>query len=170
MENKQKKQIVLIITNSDTKIQEISGVIAKTINKSFSMEECKILIRDLIKQGFSSVFLLEIDEMQKQSYLITDHINMIGENPLRGKNNNVIGARFPDQSAIYSSVCFPKAKEIIATTEMKNQKKMPKDTICVSRVLVFCAILGNHAGMRIVALVSPGEEKRIIKKYISTWN
>jgi purine-nucleoside phosphorylase len=33
--------------------------------------------------------------------LITDHINLTGENPLIGENNNQLGTRFPDMSNIY---------------------------------------------------------------------
>ncbi len=40
--------------------------------------------------------------------LITDHINMLGENPLRGPNLDQLGPRFPDMSAAYS----PRLREI----------------------------------------------------------
>jgi len=34
--------------------------------------------------------------------LITDHINLVGTNPLIGKNNDDLGTRFPDVSEVYS--------------------------------------------------------------------
>lgn len=40
--------------------------------------------------------------------LITDHINMLGANPLRGPNLGELGARFPDMSAAYT----PRLREI----------------------------------------------------------
>jgi purine-nucleoside phosphorylase len=34
--------------------------------------------------------------------IITDHINMMGVNPLLGLNEDHFGTRFPDMSEIYS--------------------------------------------------------------------
>jgi purine-nucleoside phosphorylase len=34
--------------------------------------------------------------------VITDHINFMGANPLRGENDDTLGVRFPDMSEIYN--------------------------------------------------------------------
>lgn len=48
--------------------------------------------------------------------LITDHINMFPENPLRGKNLERFGTRFPDMSKTYD-------REMIAFVEKSAQQK-----------------------------------------------
>jgi purine-nucleoside phosphorylase len=44
--------------------------------------------------------------------LITDHINMLGANPLRGPNLEELGPRFPDMSAAYTPRLRTLAKEV----------------------------------------------------------
>jgi purine-nucleoside phosphorylase len=50
--------------------------------------------------------------------LISDHINMLGENPLRGKNLDKLGPRFPDMSAAYSPRLRLLAKEAAEEEEI----------------------------------------------------
>jgi purine-nucleoside phosphorylase len=44
--------------------------------------------------------------------LITDHIKLIGDSPLRGKNDERLGPRFNDMSAAYSQKLIDTAKEV----------------------------------------------------------
>ena len=44
--------------------------------------------------------------------LIDDHINFLPDNPLRGKNLDEFGPRFPDMSSPYSTVLNNKLLEI----------------------------------------------------------
>lgn len=46
--------------------------------------------------------------------IITDHINLFPEHPLRGKNYNELGPRFPEMSEAYSSRLIAQAKEVAA--------------------------------------------------------
>ena len=50
--------------------------------------------------------------------LITDHINMLPEHPLRGKNDLRFGPRFVNMSAPYSKKMIYKAKEIALSLEI----------------------------------------------------
>jgi purine-nucleoside phosphorylase len=51
--------------------------------------------------------------------LIDDHINLLPENPLRGKNVDEMGPRFPDMSAPYSKMLNEK---LLAIAKAKNIK------------------------------------------------
>ena len=53
--------------------------------------------------------------------IITDHINLFPEHPLRGKNHEELGTRFPDMSEAYSPRLIAKANEIAARNGIKVQ-------------------------------------------------
>jgi purine-nucleoside phosphorylase len=52
--------------------------------------------------------------------IITDHINVFPEHPLRGKNFTELGTRFPDMSEAYSKELIAKAKEIAKRNNIKT--------------------------------------------------
>ena len=49
--------------------------------------------------------------------IITDHINLMGTNPLLGKNNDELGVRFPDMTQVYLSLPYD---QIIKKLEHMN--------------------------------------------------
>lgn len=51
--------------------------------------------------------------------IITDHLNLFPEHPLRGKNFAELGPRFPDMSNAYSKELIAKAKNIAAKNNIK---------------------------------------------------
>ncbi len=53
--------------------------------------------------------------------LIKDHINMMPEHPLRGKNDERFGPRFVNMSEPYSRVMLLKAKEVAASLNIEVQ-------------------------------------------------
>ncbi len=51
--------------------------------------------------------------------LIYDHINLMGDNPLIGENDNELGIRFPDMSNAYDEGLFSKAVKVFADSKTK---------------------------------------------------
>jgi len=51
--------------------------------------------------------------------IISDHINLFPEHPLRGKNYDELGPRFPDMSEAYSKDLIAKAKQIAVRNNIK---------------------------------------------------
>ncbi|HSW56311.1 MAG TPA: purine-nucleoside phosphorylase [Ignavibacteriaceae bacterium] len=54
--------------------------------------------------------------------IMTDHINMLGDNPLIGKNEDELGPRFPDMSEPYSYELIELAEKIALENKIKVQK------------------------------------------------
>ena len=54
--------------------------------------------------------------------IIDDHINLIGDNPLIGKNDDELGPRFPDMSEPYSKRLIQLTEEIALEEKLKIQK------------------------------------------------
>lgn len=103
--------------------------------------------------------------------IITDHINLFPEHPLRGKNYKELGTRFPDMSEAYSKELIAKAKTIakrnnirvvegvyVGTTgptfetpaEYKYFHIIGGDAVGMSTVPE--VIVANHAGMKVFGI------------------
>jgi len=106
-----------------------------------------------------------------QLMLITDHINLIGANPLRGVNEDRWGPRFVDQTEVYdvdlraqlkaaAGYCDIKVVEGVyaamagpsyeTPAEIRMLRIMGAD--CVGMSTVPEAIVGRHMGMRIAGI------------------
>jgi purine-nucleoside phosphorylase len=54
--------------------------------------------------------------------LITDHINLLGDNPLIGPNDEALGIRFPDMSEPYTKSLIALAEQVALEEKMRIQK------------------------------------------------
>ena len=89
--------------------------------EGYDMEQVTFPIRVMKLLGVENLIVTNAAGGVNQSFgcgdlmLITDHINMLGKNPLIGKNIDSFGIRFPDMSEAY-------AKDLIAAAKNVAQK------------------------------------------------
>ncbi|MCS7151974.1 MAG: purine-nucleoside phosphorylase [Endomicrobia bacterium] len=103
--------------------------------------------------------------------LVKDHINFLGDNPLRGQHYDEFGERFPDMSEVYSSELRTIAKKVASRlkikvyegvylanrgpsyetpAEIKAFKKLGADVVGMS--VVPEAIVANQARIKVLAI------------------
>ena len=85
--------------------------------EGYSMHELTFPVRILKALGIQRLLIsnaaggINPDFSVGDLMMITDHINLFPENPLRGKNHDSLGARFPDMSEPYDHTLINLAKE-----------------------------------------------------------
>jgi purine-nucleoside phosphorylase len=83
--------------------------------EGYSMEEVTFAVRTFKLLGIKTLILtnasggINVQLSQGALMVISDHLNLMGVNPLRGANDERFGPRFPDMSAVYS----PELQEIV---------------------------------------------------------
>jgi purine-nucleoside phosphorylase len=86
--------------------------------EGYSMKEVTFPVRVMKQLGISTLLVSNacggLSPVQEvgEVMIISDHINLFPENPLRGKNLDEFGPRFPDMSDAYSSDLIQKALKI----------------------------------------------------------
>jgi purine-nucleoside phosphorylase len=77
--------------------------------EGYSLEEVTFPMRTFKLLGLKTIILtnasggINVQFTPGTLMVITDHLNLMGDNPLRGQNDERFGPRFPDMSAVYSS-------------------------------------------------------------------
>lgn len=93
--------------------------------EGYSMEEVTFPIRVMKALGVSTMVLsnaaggMNTDLQIGDIMLIRDHINLFPEHPLRGKNDERLGVRFPDMSEPYDLELLAKAREIAVAANIE---------------------------------------------------
>jgi len=96
--------------------------------EGYEMDEVVFLTRVLGRLGIKKLVVTNAAGGVNTSYkpgdlmLISDHINFMGVNPLRGKNIDELGLRFPDMSDAYAESLRAIAKEVAASQGLKVQE------------------------------------------------
>lgn len=85
-----------------------------------ALETVVLPVRALVKSGCTVVVLTNAAGgiapglRPGQLVLLRDHINLLGDSPLRGPNDPALGPRFPDMSAVYDRALRTLAEQVAA--------------------------------------------------------
>jgi purine-nucleoside phosphorylase len=96
--------------------------------EGYNMEQVTFPVRVMKAIGIQTLFVSNAAGGMNENFvigdlmMITDHINRFPEHPLRGKNHEELGTRFPDMSDAYSIRLQKKAVEIAAELGIRLQK------------------------------------------------
>lgn len=145
--------------------------------EGYSAAQATFGIRELAQRGVRSLILTNAAGAINTSYrpgdlvLISDHINLMGANPLTGPNDDTIGPRFPDMSEAYSLAYREIAHEAAGSiglemkegvyaglagpsyetpAEIRYLRTIGADLVGMSTVPE--TIAANHAGMQVLAI------------------
>jgi purine-nucleoside phosphorylase len=145
--------------------------------EGYSMEEVTLPVRVFKLMGINSLILTNAaggtaPHLSPGSLMaITDHINMMGENPLRGPNDERFGPRFQDMTAVYAPAYIEAAHEVArelgvvlfegvymglrgpsyeTPAEIRMIRKLGGDAVGMSTVPE--ATVARHCGMKVLAI------------------
>lgn len=92
--------------------------------EGYSLDEVTFPVRVMQALGIDKLIItnacgaVNTDFNPGELMLITDHINLVGTNPLIGKNNDDLGTRFPDVSEVYHRDLRHLAKKVAEANDM----------------------------------------------------
>ncbi len=145
--------------------------------EGYSMDEVTLPVRVFNLMGIRSLVLTNAaggtaSHLSPGSLMaITDHINLMGENPLRGPNDDRFGPRFQDMTSVYAPAYIEAAHEVAreigvvlsegvymalrgptyeTPAEIRMMRKMGADAVGMSTVPE--ATVAHHCGMKVLAI------------------
>lgn len=145
--------------------------------EGYSMDEITFPIRVFAKMGVKNIILtnaaggINLNYLPGDFMIINDHINLSGVSPLRGKNFDEFGPRFPDMTRVYDKEIVNKiytiARELAlpiyegvyaylqgpnyeTPAEIKMLRNIGADAVGMSTVPE--AIVARHAGLRVAGI------------------
>jgi len=95
--------------------------------EGYSMEQVVFPVRVFAALGVKTLVVTNASGSLRQDFkpgdivILTDHINLMGTNPLIGRNDNDLGERFPSMNLPYSERLHTRIKEIASQHEIKLQ-------------------------------------------------
>jgi purine-nucleoside phosphorylase len=95
--------------------------------EGYSMEQVVFPVRVMKLLGIRKLFVTNAAGGLNPGFntsdlmVITDHINLLPDNPLIGKNNNELGPRFPDMSEVYDGAMVVQAMQIGEEQDIRLQ-------------------------------------------------
>ncbi|HKL91762.1 MAG: purine-nucleoside phosphorylase [Bacteroidales bacterium] len=96
--------------------------------EGYAMQQVTFPVRVMKALGIQTLFVSNAAGGMNPAFqvgdlmMITDHINLFPEHPLRGKNETALGPRFPDMSEAYSKRLQALASNIAASHNIPLQK------------------------------------------------
>ena len=93
--------------------------------EGYSMEEVTFPVRVMKAMGIDTLILSNAAGGMNKAFkigdlmLITDHINLFPEHPLRGPNDERFGPRFPDMSKTYDETLLAYARDIAKQQQLE---------------------------------------------------
>lgn len=145
--------------------------------EGFTMDEVTFPVRVMKALGIEKMLVTNACGAVNRTYLpgelmiISDHLNLVGGNPLIGPNNDELGTRFPDLSNVYDRDLREIAKEVAAKqslsinegvyawwsgptyetpAEIRMIRALGADAVGMSTVPE--AIVATHSGMKVLGI------------------